>query len=110
MKTLVSPGTVPMYLLDDGKGGVDYRVMYTKNQLQIIPPNEKKPDSSYIRGNKRRGVQKYVVEKILARKKIKNRIYYVVKWKGFDQTTEEPRSELIKDMPNMIKEFEASPK
>ena len=43
VKTLIAPGTVPMYALDKDNGQVDNRVLYTKNQLQIIPPNEKKP-------------------------------------------------------------------
>ena len=43
VKSLIGPGTVPMYALDKDDGKVDNRVLYTKNQLQIIPSNEKKP-------------------------------------------------------------------
>jgi hypothetical protein len=28
-----------------------------------------------------------------------------VKWKGYDKTTDEPESQLIKDVPDLIKEF-----
>lgn len=44
---------------------------------------------------------KYVVEKILDRKKEKN-------WKGYKETTWEKRADLMKDIPEMIKEYEQS--
>ena len=109
MKTLMAPNTPIMYLLDDGKGDTDYQVAYTKNQLQIIPPNEKKPDpKKYIRGNKQQGVTRFVVEELLERKKEKNKIYFLVKWTGDDTPTWEPRSNLILDVPDMVKDFESS--
>ncbi len=108
MKTLMSPGSPIMYLLDDGKGGTDYNTAYTKSQLQQIPANEKlKPAEQVVRGQKDKGVKKYVIEELLERKKVKNKIMFVVKWKGFKDTTLEPRSNLIKDVPDLVKEFEA---
>jgi len=71
MGTLVQPGNPPLYLLDDGKGGTDYQVAYTKNQLQIIPKNEQKPKESDILPIKEDDVEKWHVEKILGRKKLK---------------------------------------
>lgn len=108
MQTLIAPGTPPLYLLDDGKGGTDYSVAYTKNQLQIIPSDEKPPDSTQILGQKKRGeAHKWVAEKLIKRFKEKNnKIYFTVKWAGFDQTTNEPRTVLLKDVPDMVKEFE----
>ena len=35
-----------------------------------------------------------------------NQTFYEVKWVGYDDTTIEPRSNLIKDVPDMVKEFE----
>lgn len=42
---------------------------------------------------------KFVIEKIIDQKKVGNRIFYLVKWEGYDddQNTWEPRTELIKD-------------
>lgn len=106
MKTLVSPGTVPMYLVDDDKGNINYNVAYTKNQLQVIPINEKLPDSSLIRGNTTNNVKKYVVEKLLDRKKEKNKIMFLVKYKGYNEPEWHARKDLFKDIPELIKDFE----
>jgi len=35
-------------------------------------------------------------------------VCYEVKWKGYKRTTWEPRTQLIKDIPDLIKEFEAN--
>lgn len=46
-----------------------------------------------------------MLKKFLA-EKIKGRWYYEIKWKGFKETTWEPRSNLIKDIPELILDFE----
>jgi len=46
--------------------------------------------------------QKFEVERIVSRKGDK----YEVKWRNFDQTTMEPRSVLLEDIPDMIRDFE----
>lgn len=106
MKTLVAPQTVPMYALDDGKGGVDNSVLYTKNQLQVIPENEQLPDESLILGNKTKGKKKFIIDKILSKKKIKGLVHYEVKWKGVKDTTFEPRKTLLEDVPELVSAFE----
>ena len=50
--------------------------------------------------------EKYIVTRIVDKKKIKGKICYLIKWKGIKKPTWEPRSELIKDIPDMITEFE----
>jgi len=32
--------------------------------------------------------------------------YYEVKWKGYSETTQEPREVLLKDVPKMVNQFE----
>jgi hypothetical protein len=108
MKTLVAPGNPPMYLLDKPNGDVDYSVAYTKNQLQIIPEKEEVPKEALIQGVKEKGVQKYYVEKLLERKKINNKIMFKIKWKGFKSPTWEPRALLIKDIKDLVLDFERS--
>lgn len=111
MQTLVAPGNPPLYLVDNDKGETDYSVAYTKNQLQIIPDGEQPPTSTSIMGQKQKGQpKKWIAEKIINRFKKKNKIYFTVKWSGFDKTTEEPRAVLMKDIPHMIKEFENASK
>ena len=37
---------------------------------------------------------------------MKGKIYYNVKWKGHDQTSWEPRTTLIEDVPLLIDQYE----
>jgi len=40
--------------------------------------------------------------------KLKNKVHYEVKWKGYKDTTLEPRTALLTDVPHLINAFEAS--
>ena len=51
-------------------------------------------------------VDKYIVQRLISKKKINNKICYQVKWKGYAKTTWEPRTQLIKDVPELIHEFD----
>lgn len=106
MKSLVSPGNPPLYLLNNDEGDVDYSVAYNRSELQPFSENEKKPSEKAIQGIKEKGIQKYYVDKILSKEKINNRIFYKVKYKGFKQPELVKRTDLIKDIPDMIKDFE----
>jgi hypothetical protein len=68
------PNQPPTYLLDE-EGPI---VGYTKNQLQVVKPKEK--------GLYPEAVKKYTIEKLLEKKKINNRIHYLVKWLNFPST------------------------
>ena len=96
-QVLLRPNQPPMYLVD----GID-NTAYTRNQLQLVSNEEKNPPASIQR--------KHIVEKLLQKKKIKNRINYLVKWKGTTAQTWEPRTNLIKDVPEMVKEFDSKKK
>ena len=87
-QVILQPNQPPMYLVDDNEGNIDHTQAYTKNQLLPVKSNEKLPDSSLIRPIKDKGVEKYVLE----RKKIKGKVFFKVKWKGFKETTDEPRT------------------
>jgi hypothetical protein len=103
---LLQPGQPPLYQLDDSKrhNGVDITAAYTKKQLQVVPDDEEAPPPSVIRGKP----ETYVAEKILDKKKEKNRIYYLVKWKGYpkSQATWEPNARLKDEAPKLITQFE----
>ena len=73
---------------------------FSKNQLK--PAQDRQPQSN-SRGQ-------YVVEKILARKKIRGKVHYRVKWLGYPSSanTWEPRTTLIRQIPDIINEFEDS--
>ena len=87
------PDQPPMY-----KVGENGNVAYTKNQLQLVHANEVRPSVNLQ--------EKHVVEKLVSRFKKDNKIYFKVKWKTGD-TTDEPRTNLIKDVPLLVKYFES---
>lgn len=103
---ILHPNQPPFYQLDDKKrkNGIDVTAMYTKKQLQVVPEGEEAPSPSVIRGTP----SNYRVEKLLEKKKEKNRIYFLVKWRGFpeSQATWELRTELNESVPELVKEFE----
>ena len=97
-----------MYLLEGQTGDRKITpIAYTKNQLQVVGKNEKLPDPKMIRGKP----TQFIVEKILGKKKLKNKIYYKVKWFGYEDAkdqTFEPRATLIKEIPDLIRQYEAA--
>lgn len=100
---LLLPGRPPLYLVNkDNSDKIDNSVAYTKNQLQVVSSNEEPPEARVVRGNP----GTFVVQKILDKKKEKGKFYYEVKWKGQKDTTWEPRSTLLEDVPQMVKEFD----
>jgi len=106
MKSLVAPGNPPLYLLNDDKGNIDYSTAYNRSELQPVSEKEIKPSEKAIKGIKEKGIKKWYVDEILSKEKINNRIYYKVKYKGFKNPELVKRTDLIKDIPDMIKEFE----
>ena len=77
-------------------GGND-NVAFTKNQLQVVKPNEVRPNPQLQ--------ERHLVDRLLRRFKKSNKIFFEVKWTD-GTTTEEPRTNLIKDIPIIVKEFE----
>lgn len=103
-QVLLKPGSPPMYLLD-GKIKGKEPVAYTRNELKLVGDNEVYPDGKkVIRGNP----SKYKVERIIGKKKIKGKVYYNVKWKGYTKPTYEPKDTLIEDVPDMIADYESN--
>ena len=71
--------------------------VYTREMLILDTGKKAKPTK-----------QKYTVEKIMGKKRINNRIHYKIKWKGYpmSESTWEPRTDLIKMIPDLINEYE----
>jgi hypothetical protein len=86
------PDFPPMYEVDN-----DGNVAYTRNQLQVVLSNEKQPTT---KKHKRE-----IILKILKRIKKGKLISFKVLWKS-GNTTIEPRSNLMEDVPGLIEEFE----
>ena len=106
METIIQPDMPPLYLLNNDAGNIDRSTAYTKNQLQVIPKNEKIPQSKSIRPVK--GSDFYIVDKLISRKKLKGRWLIKVRWKGYNASSDtwEKRAELMKTIPDMVKQFE----
>ena len=56
--------------------------------------------------NKIVNVEKFSISKIIKPVIKDNIIYYEVKWKGYKETTLEPREVLLQDVPKMINQYE----
>jgi len=106
-RILLKPNQPPMYIIDSNPN-----VAYTKDQLQIVQPNEVLPDKKNIHAiAKKNNKDMYYIEKIINKRKHQNRIQYLVSWIGFDveDSTWEPRTQLIEDGHiEMIKAYENS--
>jgi hypothetical protein len=102
---LLLPGRPPLYLVSDIKNDnkVDNTVGYTKNQLQVMLGDEEPPDLKSLRGDP----TGFVVENILDRKKENNRVYMLVKMKGRKEPAWKLRSEVNKQVPEMVTQFES---
>ena len=85
------PNFPPMYKVDN------INVAYTKNQLQEVKNNENLPNSQLQRH--------YVIDRLLKRYKINNKIVFDVLWAD-KSITQEPRTNLILDVPDLVKQFE----
>jgi hypothetical protein len=86
------PGQPPLYKVKGKKA------LYTRNQLQIVPEISEIPPE--------RGT--YYFEKILDKRKHKNKIEYLVKWQNYKDPTWEPRTLLKLSAKEDIRIFEAS--
>lgn len=93
---LLRPDQPPMYLTEQYP-----HTPLLREALQIVPEVENNPPETMSK--------KFVVEKLLSRKKIKNKIYFLVKWKGYSNkhNTMEPRTQMMEDVPDMVKKFES---
>ena len=87
----LAPDSPVLYQLNNNQD-----VAFTKTQLQKVDDKEELPE--------RIADKKYVIEKLV--KRGDSKIYFTVKWKGYEKTTNELRSELIKDVPLLVKVFE----
>jgi hypothetical protein len=86
------PNQPPMYIID----GID-NVAYTKEQLQVVPEKELPP--------KEQSITHYIVEKILDKRKFKNKIQYLVKFKNIKKESWENGDGLPKQI---VSEFNKS--
>jgi len=101
---ILKPGYPPLYLLSSDKYEDYEPVAYTRDQLQVVPENEKPPPKSVLRKN----AKQFLPRKILGKVKKKGKWYYRVQWKGFSkkESTLEPANRLKQDLPKLVKEYE----
>ena len=98
-----------MYLLDGDYGKLQIEpVGYTRNQLQVVTETEQKPTPAFNTIEENR----YEVEKLLDAKNEGRTKYLLVKWKGYprSESTWQKRTSLMKEIPQMIINFEKKQK
>ena len=101
---ILQDGQPPLYLVknEDDKW---VPVAYTKAQLQSVDDSQEAPPASkVIRGQP----TQFVIEKILERRKVGNKIEYKVRWKGFgaDSDTWEPTKTFqTKSLKRLVSDF-----
>jgi hypothetical protein len=107
-QVIIEPNQPPMYLVSviDDETRTDHSCAYTKNELLPVKENEIAPRESAIRPTKKGKQELYYVDKVLDKKTVKNRIYYLIKFKGIKEPSWEPKTSLIKFIPDMINEYE----
>jgi hypothetical protein len=94
---MIRPGQPPLYILDN------HPVAYTKNQLQVVPKNEKVPPMSVIRGNP----TKWNIKEILDKKKKYGKWVYTIQWVAGDEISNVPEENIVgKIDKKMLDEFE----
>ena len=91
---ILKPGNPPLYRLS----GLP-NVAYTKNQLQVVSKDEKAPSA--------KAQSKFIVEKLVEKRKKRGKIEFLVKWKGYpaSENTWELRQRMIQDVPALVKKF-----
>ena len=113
---ILRPDQPPMYMISGIKNCV-----YTKYQLQVVTTDEIRPKRREKAAEPEPEPEpepveedgpdkKYEVEKLLSRKTVKGKIYFRVKWKGYDEITEETRANMNRQVPVMVAEYEATHK
>ena len=80
---IITPGEPPMYQVEG-----DAKRAYTYNQLQLVDDNQEKK-KQYTGG-------KYSMEKILEKKTVRKNVQYLVKWKGYEETSWETEDTVLK--------------
>lgn len=103
---LVKPDEPIMYLLDGDYGENKIEcVGYTRNQLLTVKANEQVETTTVTNAVEE---NRYEFEKILERKKVGKTYKYLIKWKHYPKkdATWETRAELLKDVPQAIKNYD----
>ena len=79
------------------------RVMYSRNQLQLVKDDEEEPPSSVLR----KKPNQYTIKKIIGKRVVGKQIQYKVHWRGFkaSEATWEPVGNLPRQL---VQDFEAS--
>ena len=93
-KIILKAGQPPLYKLS----GID-DATYTRERIQVVGK-----ENEEINTNK----EKWIIEKIVKRTTKQGEIFYQIKWKGWAKkhNTEEPREQLMEDVPDMVENYE----
>lgn len=105
---LVRPDQPVLYIVTKKNSEQPEQVGYTKEQLQVVDEEAEEPIGKKL--NLPKNLNQGQVKEIVEKKRVKGRIHYKVRWVGFPDLADhtwEPRSKLIKDVPEIVKTYEA---
>ena len=107
-QVILQPQQPPLYLVSEegNNDKTDHGVAYTKNELQLVNDKEVKAQESTIRPMKKGKQELYYIEKVMDKQKKRNRIYYLIKFKGISAPSWEPKTALIEFIPDLLKEYD----
>jgi hypothetical protein len=91
----LNPDTPPGYQIDNNT-----RVSYPKENLLVGQDGEQKPNNTS---------NKFYAQQVIDKRKIKNKIEYLIRWEEGENTWEE-RKNIITDLKELIDEYEAKVK
>ena len=100
---ILVPDQPPMYIVDRPE-----HVAYTRNQLQVVNKHYDEPEAEKLDIDNKD--KTFIVTKLLERKNIRGKIYFLCKFKGYSKPSQTTRVELMKQQgtKNMVLEFEKS--
>lgn len=107
-QVVIKPASPVLYLLNDPKKKERKfePVGYARNQLQVVKKDEKHYNGrDVVRGEP----ETFIIDELVGKRKIRNRIYYKVRWVGYPNPadhTYEPRTQLLQDVPDLVTEYE----
>lgn len=104
---LMKPNQPPMYLVEGNTGTAKVEpVAYTREELQVVKDKwDVEPDAEKMGLDAKDTTKQYQVKEIVEKKKENNRIYYKVRWVGFN--SQHDTWELKTNLPKgKIEEFE----
>jgi hypothetical protein len=90
------------------KSKVKLVIKAKKANVKVKSKSKTGKGKSKAKAKAKRNIKKFIVEEIQSKKNEDGEIMYFIKWEGYDESESswEPRTNLIKDVPHLVREYE----